>query len=113
MYPIIMEEMSDRIFEQIQKKKTETISKEDILNVIKAYWKDKIAITWQIFDIDTVLLDLDHDQDFLSDEEKVSVLTKVFDKHDAEYGVSWETLRCTTEDELLRKNKTRISIEMP
>ena len=104
MYPIIMEEMSDRIFEQIQKK-TETISKENILNVIKDYWKDKIAITWQLFDIDTVLWDLDHDQDFLTDEEKVSVLSNVFDKHDAEYGVSWETLRCATEDEIICKSK--------
>lgn len=101
MYPIIMEEMSGRIFEQIQK--IETITKEDILVIIKDYWKDKIAITWQIFDIDTALLDLDHDQDFLSDEEKISVLTKVLDKHDAEYGVSWETLRCATEDAIVRK----------
>lgn len=76
MYQIIMEEMSNRIFEQIQK--TETISKEDILNVINDYWKDKIAITWQIFDIDTVLLDLDHEQDFLADEEKRSVLAEEF-----------------------------------
>lgn len=105
MYPIIMEEMSGRIFDQIQKKKTETIIKEDILDIIKDYWKDKIAITWQIFDIDTVLLDLDHDQDFLTDEEKISVLTKVFDKHDAEYGVSWGTLRCVTEDVIVSKCK--------
>lgn len=93
MYPIIMEEMSGKIFEKIQKKKIETISKEDILNVIKDYWKDKIAITWQLFDIDTVLLDLDHDKDFLTDEEKMSVLSNVLDHHDAEYGVSWDTLK--------------------
>ena len=105
MYPIIMEEMSDKIFEKIQGDKPEMISKEDILNVIKGYWKDKIAITWQIFDIDTVLFDLDHDQNFLTDEEKISVLAKVFDKHDAECGVSWETLRCVTEDVIIFKGK--------
>ncbi len=50
-------------------------------------------MTWEIQDVDAVLIDDGYDENHLTRDEKINVLARVFDHHDAEYGVSWNTLK--------------------
>jgi len=46
----------------------------------------EIAVTWSIEDVQ-------HERGDLTDEQAYKVLSKVWDDHDANYGVNWSTLK--------------------
>ena len=95
MYDFTIQEMSDRVFAMIADKGIglTKITNEDVRNTLKSYWEDKIAVTWEIQDVDAVLIEDGYDEKYLSRDGKINVLARVFDHHDAEYGVSWNTLK--------------------
>lgn len=60
--------------------------------------KRQIEIVWHVDDVFAVRPDLD-------EEQAMQVLTKIKDKHDAERGVSWDTI-IQWADELFPPNPT-------
>ena len=50
------------------------------------YWDDKIAIIWTTEDVKEV-------NDKLTEEECQDVLSSILDSRDANYGISWDTIR--------------------
>ncbi len=63
--------------------------------VLARYWEDKVAVVWTNDDVHSIQDDFDEDvgSSSLSEEQAQSVLQKAFDKHDANEGITWESLR--------------------
>ncbi len=67
--------------------------------VLADYWADKIAIVWGTEDVKSTMADWhDVEVDTISDEMALEVLQTVFENHDCNYGISWETIRATALD---------------
>lgn len=68
--------------------------------VLSRYWADKVAIVWTTEDVHAVQDDFDEDNETssLSNEQAQSVLQRAFDKHDANEGITWESLRYWSEE---------------
>ena len=68
--------------------------------VLAAYWADKVAVVWTTEDVHAVQEDFDEDKktSSLSEEQAQNILQKAFDKHDAEQGITWESLRYYSEE---------------
>jgi hypothetical protein len=60
-----------------------------ILNGLKEYWEDKIAIVWQT---DDIIHYAKMKKQKISKEEAIDVLQTMLRRHDCEYGISWETI---------------------
>lgn len=59
----------------------------------------RIAVTWEIADVQGIRPDLTREQAW-------EVLEEVADKHDAEWGISWTTLETVADDLFSRAPKT-------
>ena len=68
--------------------------------VLQKYWEDKVAVVWTSVDVHAVQDDFDEDEQTssLSEEQAQSILQKAFDKHDANVGITWESLRFWSEE---------------
>ena len=68
--------------------------------VLQKYWEDKVAVVWTSVDVHAVQDDFDEDNETssLSNEQAQSVLQRAFDKHDANEGITWESLRYWSEE---------------
>ena len=63
----------------------------EVRKVLDAYWADKIAITWTIGDVLSVVDSL-HIKLKLSNEEAFDILQTVLHHHDATIGITWDTI---------------------
>ena len=68
--------------------------------VLAAYWADKVAVVWTTEDIHAVQETFNEDKETssLSEEQAQNILQKAFDKHDAEQGITRESLRYYSEE---------------
>lgn len=68
--------------------------------VLAQYWADKVAIVWTTDDVHAAQDDFDEDNETssLSEEQAQTILQKAFDKHDANEGITWESLRYYSEE---------------
>jgi hypothetical protein len=68
--------------------------------VLSRYWEDKVAVVWTNDDVHSVQDDFDEDEQTssLSEEQAQSILQRAFDKHDANVGITWESLRFWSEE---------------
>ena len=68
--------------------------------VLQKYWEDKVAVVWTSVDVHAVQDDFDEDNETssLRNEQAQSVLQRAFDKHDANEGITWESLRYWSEE---------------
>lgn len=75
--------------------------------VLSAYWKDKIAVVWTTDDVHGIQEDFNEDKQTssLSDEQAQEILLSVFDNHDCNNGITWESLRYCSQ-ELLEEAET-------
>ena len=69
---------------------------------------NQIYIVWHIEDVhevakECVAKDLDEVESPLSDDEAREILATIKRQHDAEYGITWDTLRCHVSDRLQEK----------
>ena len=64
------------------------------------YWEDKVAVVWTTEDVHSIQNDFDENEQTssLSEEQAQSVLQKAFDKHDANEGITSESLRFWSEE---------------
>src|SRR5579885_2725461 len=60
--------------------------KQDAERVLRAYWSDRIAVTWTVEDVLDVCPGL-------TDEEAMHVLEHALAEHDASVGVNWDVLQ--------------------
>jgi len=69
-------------------------------SVLSQYWTDKVAVVWTTEDVHAVQDNFDEDTETssLSEEQAQSILQKAFDKHDANVGITWESLRHYSEE---------------
>ena len=76
--------------------------KQQVESVLSQYWADKVAVVWTTDDVHSIQDDFDEDvcSSSLSEEQAESILHKTFDKHDANVGITWESLRFWSEEEL-------------
>ncbi len=76
------------------------IEKEQVELVLSAYWLDKIAVVWTTDDVHAVQEDEDEDEQTssLSDEQAQEILQSVFEKHDGNNGITWESLHCCSQE---------------
>lgn len=95
--------------------------------VLSSCWKKKIAITWGVEDIQSVVFDLqqatedsdddsevnpcknfdkrfNQDESLVSEDEAESILQNILEHHDSELGVSWNTVRDYVKDYLAEAN---------
>lgn len=73
---------------------------EQVQLVLAAYWADKVAVVWTTEDVHSVQDDFDDEEQTssLTEEQAQIILQKAFDKHDAEQGITWESLRYWSEE---------------
>lgn len=62
---------------------------------LREYWTDRIALTWSVDDVQTVLEELGITKTDASCRE---ILQRVLRRADADVGVSWDTIRTTILD---------------
>ena len=69
-------------------------------SVLSQYWTDKVAVVWTTEDVHAAQNDFDEDEQTssLSEEQAESILQRAFDKHDANVGITWESLRFWSEE---------------
>lgn len=78
---------TDKSKEELQKLLPNSTIYEDRVDGVKVYDPEtEISIIWGIVDVKEVAPDI-------SDDDAMDVLMKVDDKHDANNGVTWETLK--------------------
>ena len=91
MHQHLKDELAEHILETIKSKPN--LSDSDIKNAINDFFKDIIAITWTIDDIDNALeRDLGYSKSLFNDADKIKALNIVLEKHDASMGVSLDTI---------------------
>jgi len=67
--------------------------------VLADYWADKIAVVWGVEDVKSTMAEWHEVEiDAISDETALEVLQTVFENHDCNYGINWETIRATALD---------------
>ncbi len=68
--------------------------------VLARYWEDKVAVVWTTDDVHSIQNDFDEDEQIssLTEEQAINVLQRAFDKHDANEGITWESLRFWSEE---------------
>ncbi len=89
MHTYMLEEMADALSNELH------IPNHDALAVLSRYWEDKIAPVWSVDDV----YECAHRAEKpITRELAIEVLERAFDKHDAEYGISWITLDVTLEE---------------
>jgi len=70
-----------------------------VQKVLADYWADKIAVVWGVEDVKSTMADWHQVEiDTISDETALEVLQTVFENHDCNYGINWETIRATALD---------------
>jgi len=70
-----------------------------VQKVLADYWADKIAEVWDIEDVKSTMAEWHEVEiDAISDETALEVLHTVFENHDCNYGINWETIRATALD---------------
>ncbi len=57
---------------------------------IQSCWQDKIAIVWSVEDIQLAAEEKHHCR--LRDEDASHILDRILENHDAELGVTWDTI---------------------
>ena len=77
-----------------------TTDQKQVELILSQYWTDKVAVVWTTDDIHAVQDNFDEDTETssLSEEQAESILQKAFDKHDANVGITWESLRYWSEE---------------
>ena len=65
-------------------------SSDTAYKTLQEYWYDKISLTWIVEDVISAANDIGLTK---TPESYRVILKRVLDRHDAEYGVSWETIR--------------------
>jgi hypothetical protein len=89
MYDHYLGEMADLLASELH------ISNHDALIVLSRYWEDKIAPVWGVEEV----YECAHRAEKpITRDLAIEVLERAFDKHDAEYGISWITLDVTLEE---------------
>jgi len=88
MYSHQLEKMAELVAAKLTAKplKTKKAINKAVLALLQDYWKDKIAITWDVRDVHSIYAGL-------TDEQAMEVLREANRNHDAEQGVNWDTLR--------------------
>ena len=68
--------------------------------VLSQYWVDKVAVVWTTEDVHAAQDDFDENEQTssITEEQAESILQKAFDKHDANVGITWESLRFWSEE---------------
>jgi hypothetical protein len=68
--------------------------------VLSQYWADKVAVVWTTNDVHNIQDNFDEDEQTssLSEEQAQNILQKAFEKHDADVGITWESLRFWSEE---------------
>ena len=89
MHTYMLEEMADALSNELG------IQSSEALTVLSRYWEDKIAPVWSV---DNVYDCAHRAEKPITRDLAIEVLERVFDKHDAEYGISWITLDVTLEE---------------
>ena len=84
MYDYLILNMAKEIYEA----KASTV--DQIAGVLFNFWEERIAITWCIDDVQSVVHAAGRK---ITKDQAANVLERVLNKHDAEFGVNWETLR--------------------
>ena len=64
---------------------------ERVSKLLQGCWGDRIAIVWDVEDVQIVCPDL-------TDEQAMEVLRAVLHNHDADQGVNWGTIRRKAEE---------------
>lgn len=99
MYDYMITEMAKAIcdnLKEIEKPSSDIIEVQGrIEEILKDYWKDKIASTWNIEDVRTRLLEnygSDANRIILTDAECKTILDNVLENIDANYGICWDNI---------------------
>ena len=118
MYEIMKEEMAGKIIEQLKilvlteefekswrhtERRQWNMAKKAVMQGLNEYWHDKIAIVWNIEDVQEYAKE-NYNVD-IEDEPAREILNDVFDNMESEYGVTWQTIDCNISDYLERKDK--------
>jgi hypothetical protein len=82
MYRTDLKAMADLV---IQSGLVDKSKKAFLVDVLAAYWSDRIADVWTVEDLQDVWTNL-------TDEEAMCMLNKALHNFDTEYGINWEVL---------------------
>lgn len=76
-------------------------------NVLSQCWANKVAVVWTTEDVHSIQKDFDPETEksSLSDEQAQEILLLVFDNHDCNNGISWESLRYWSQELLEQANR--------
>lgn len=79
----------DDMLEALAKKSLIT-DRSEAKKALQEYWEDKIAITWNAED---VIGYAKIHKKVVTEEQARDILQTMLQKHDCEYGITWDTIR--------------------
>ena len=71
--------------------------------ILRRYWTNRMAIVWKAGDVHRAANERGL---AVSRKEAHQILQQLLDKHDAQYGISWETLTTAIEDGVFGRKLT-------
>lgn len=94
MYDHYLDDMADKL----EKDSNESISKEKAYNILKDFWKNSIAVVWNVEDVKSSIKEAKELHSDLAcievtPEDELSILKAVFNKFDASIGINWDSIR--------------------
>lgn len=75
---------------------------ETFQDALSKYWEDKIAEVWSVDDVVDMAVAIDLE---INDEEAKKILHTILDKHDANVGISWDTIETHIGNYILKRNQ--------
>ena len=79
-----------------------TTDRQQVELVLSQYWADKVAVVWSTEDVHSFQDNFDKEtgKSSLSDEQALEILISVFDNYDCNNGITWESLRYSSQERL-------------
>ena len=72
--------------------------------ILKRYWRDKIAIVWDVEDVHRAANEREL---ALTDNEAAEILKDLHDHHNAQYGIKWEDICGLIEEKCFGRKLTK------
>jgi hypothetical protein len=89
MNDYVLEEMADAIANELH------VPNEELLRILHGYWQDKIAPLWLVDDLLDTALNMGKP---ITKADAIEVLKDLFERHDAELGITWITLEVALQE---------------
>lgn len=101
-------EMYQHIEEMLRKLRPVLKSRNKAKRILETYWSDKIAIVWEVEDVFRAANECEV---ALAKKEAIKLLQELHGHYNAQYGLRWEDLTTSIQDQVLGRKLTKLEIK--